>query len=371
MSPASGLPGVAFSHDIFSAQRAGGISRCMLELMRALSGVGLDWAAWAGAARNDFLDASETQAWARGRIVGRRKPGRLTGRLGAIADEFGFRDWLKRDQRIIVHRTIYPLVDLAGSDVRRVETVHDMWDERNRAHGGNRGRLRSHFKRAALRRADLIVCVSQSTRRELLSFWPWAEPKAIVIHHGVRRLSDRPEEAGRSRPYFLFVGRRGAYKNFRVAAAALRSAALHDHELLCFGGGEFTAAERALIREEGLAGRVHAIAGDDARLAGLYEAATALLYPSSYEGFGLPLLEAMIHRCPVITAPLTAMPEVAGEAALYADPGDEAAWAAALVEAAGSPAWRADMIARGAARAALFPWAASASAHEKAYSILG
>lgn len=366
----AGVQRLTFSHDIFSAQRTGGISRCMLELMRALADEAVDWTAWVGSSSNDLLEAAENEAWANGRFIRGKTQSWLLGRFTGVANEVALAGWMRRNPPSVLHRTYFPLIDLAGRGVRRVATLHDMWDERAARNGDHRAALRSHVKRAALDRADLIVCISEHTRQELVSIWPWAEPKSLVIHHGVRPLAERPFPIIRSLPFFLFVGRRSHYKNFQVAVAALAKANLPDHELVCFGDEPLSQAELEMVARYGLSERVHRVAGGDDRLAAFYESAEALLYPSSYEGFGLPLLEAMIHGCPVITTSNTALPEVAGDAAIYADPSDAAAWPEALFCLAMSNNLRSEMVKKGQDRAAMFSWSATARAHMTAYATL-
>jgi glycosyltransferase involved in cell wall biosynthesis len=336
--------------------------------MRALGGG--DWRLWAGRYRNELLDAALQEPAFAGHVLNaspRRRGGRF---IGALQNEAGFAAAMRANGAGLVHRTYYPLFDLLPRrKLRIVETLHDMWDERSDGQLAMNG-LKSRIKRRALAHADAIVCVSDSSRREMLSLWPDLAPRTHVIHHGVRPLSAQPRPAGRDRPFFLFVGRRGSYKNLPVALAGLAAAALRDHDLVCFGGGAFTAAEHAAISAAGLAGRVHQLGGNDDRLAGLYTAATALLYPSAYEGFGLPLLEAMIHDCPVIAAPLTSLPEVGGGAALYADPATPDAWGAAMARLAGEPDLATTLRRAGQARAAGFSWAHTAAAHAALYAEL-
>lgn len=369
MTPTSDAPRVAFSHDVFGAQRTGGISRSMIELMRSLAPAQVDWTAWAGAHANTMLLEAKAEGWTQGRVVDepRRRPGRIPA---ALRNEPGFARWVAREEIEIVHRTYYPVIDLVRSRTRHVETLHDMSAERPDVHNDSGAPLRSWLKRRALRRADLIVCVSEHSRDELLSIWPWTKGRVKVIPHGVRPLAENPSPAGFARPYFLFVGRRGFYKNFRVALEGLRRSGLSEHGLVCFGGGPFASAERAWIADAGLGGRVVQVDGGDARLAGLYEAASALLYPSSYEGFGLPLLEAMIHDCPAIATPLTSLPEVGGGAALYAAPDDADAWAAAMVQMACDLDAAARLRALGRERAARFSWNRAAEAHAESYRSL-
>ncbi|KAB7646304.1 glycosyltransferase family 4 protein [Polymorphobacter fuscus] len=361
---------ILFSHDIFSAQVAGGVSRCMIELMRALGGT-TDWRLWAGRYTNELLDnARHDPAIAAHLLAAHTVTG--GGRLsGSIRNEPGFVKAVRAQHATVVHRTYYPVLDLVPNrHVSRVETLMDMWDERGGAGATRLTALKTRIKHRALSRADAIVCISASSRAEMLDKWPALEARSLVIPLGVRRLSDRPLPALRKRPYFLFVGRRGTYKNFAVAVAGLRAAALDSHELLCFGGGAFDDAELATIAAAGLAGRVHQIGGGDDRLAGLYEGATALLYPSAYEGFGLPLLEAMIHDCPVIAAPLTSLPEVGGSAAVYANPAMPDEWGMEMARIGSSSAVADERRRAGRQRAAEFSWSKTAASHAALYSSL-
>jgi len=205
------------------------------------------------------------------------------------------------------------------------------------------------------------------TRNYLGNLWPWLADRSIVIPHGTSRLSDHPVPVDRARPFFLFVGRRDRYKNFMLLLNAL---ALLDGEaeLVCFGGGLLNESERATIIRLGLTARVHQTDGDDHVLAGYYQAARALLYPSLHEGFGLPLLEAMSLDCPVVAAPLTSLPEVGGDAALYADARDAHAWCDAMARLIEDGDVRDRTIVAGRARAAAFSWEATAQRHAALYS---
>jgi glycosyltransferase involved in cell wall biosynthesis len=93
--------------------------------------------------------------------------------------------------------------------------------------------------------------------------------------------------------------------------------------LVCFGGGAFTSAEKARIEKEGLSGLIHQTSGSDAMLARYYAGAAALVYPSKYEGFGLPPVEAMGFGCPIVVSNAPPMPEIVGEGGLYFEPEDE------------------------------------------------
>jgi glycosyltransferase involved in cell wall biosynthesis len=167
-------------------------------------------------------------------------------------------------------------------------------------------------------------------------------------------------------PFLLAVGTLEPRKNLRRLLGAFADAAeeLADHHLVVAGPVGWGPALRPTydpVRVK-LAGPV-----DDATLHGLYAAADGLAYPSLYEGFGLPVLEAMAHGTPVLTSDRSSLPEVAGEAALLVDPTDQAAIAAGLLRLVGDQALRARLAAAGPRRAARFTWPATAAATWAAY----
>jgi glycosyltransferase involved in cell wall biosynthesis len=164
------------------------------------------------------------------------------------------------------------------------------------------------------------------------------------------------------RPYFLVVGeRRGVegYKNVRLVFRALRDwPEAGAHELVCVGGAADIEPDFTRIAPQMHVRRL-ALSDEDLRLA--YSGAVALLFPSRYEGFGLPVAEAMACGCPVITTPLSSLPEVAGDAAIYVDPDDPRSLQEAFATVRESSR-RASMIAAGARRAAALNWADAAAA---------
>lgn len=340
----------------------------MIELMRALHNVQPDgWQVLAGINANMLLASEQPNLWYRAHVVGarRRRSGRSPVTTGR--NELALRH--RAGQVSLVHRTYHPVVDLLPSSTSVIETVHDLWDFIASDEQGARARFRRRMKLRALRRADRIVCVSQSTRNYLGELHPYLADRAVVIPHGTRRLSDMPARIVADRPFFLFVGKRDRYKNFAIVLKAM-ARMTGDTDLICFGGGAFTERERECIAALGLAVRVRQTGGDDHRLAGCYEAAVALLYPSRHEGFGLPLLEAMTHGCPVIAAPLTSLPEVGGDAALYADADDAEEWADVMSRLMQDADARHRAIAAGRVRAAGFSWDVAARRHAALYDQL-
>jgi glycosyltransferase involved in cell wall biosynthesis len=354
---------VLFSHDAFF-QQYGGVSRCVVELLRRLNGQNQAWRVIAGRYGSRFLhEMAQSEPDAVSGVWSATAPGRI---VAALHNEAKFARSVKAGKDVVVHRSYYPVIDRLPSHVPVIVTLHDMYWETPGAPRSLRHRLHSWIKQRALRRADLIICISQFTQDELASIWPEHVGKSKVIYHGVSRLALATKSVQTQTKNFIFVGDRGNRKNFAMALNGLAHSGLTDHGLLCLGGGALSKSEINLVSRLGLTGRVVQQAADDTVLASSYESAAALLYPSFYEGFGMPLIEAMLHGCPVIAAQASCLPEIGGDAALYAAPGDPHAWANALLQAI-RPEIRSQLVARGHRRAADFSWESVARQYVSEY----
>ncbi len=191
----------------------------------------------------------------------------------------------------LFHSSYYRLPRL---NVPVVTTVYDFTYER--CLSGPRRWMHSWQKFKAIRNSDSIICISHSTRRDLLEYLPEISPDIVhVVHMGVNKMFSPINQASNSvfRPFVLFVGARSGYKNFRLAVEAL--AVLPELVLLCVGGGQLIQSEMTLLNKR-IPGRwQHTSYVDDEELNRLYNQATCLIYPSAYEGFGMPILEAMVQ----------------------------------------------------------------------------
>ena len=249
-------------------------------------------------------------------------------------------------------------------------TVHDVAFLRDPDHFTAHGS--AYFHRAlniTRKRADAIIVPSQATADDCVEAGLDAS-RITVIPHG---LSHTPVTADQvedfrarwdlTRPYILWVGTREPRKNLPTLLAAYRQMEDADLDLVLVGpagwGSDPTDAPLAPDRVHVL-GRL-----DDADLACAYAGARVFTFPSLWEGFGLPVLEAMAHGTPVVTSAGTCMEEVTGDAGLLVEPTDAAALAAALRTAAGDA--HDDLAAAGIERARRFTWEASATAHAEVY----
>jgi glycosyltransferase involved in cell wall biosynthesis len=267
----------------------------------------------------------------------------------------------------IIHRTYYYPVPRAPHGARTVLTVYDMIHEKFPQDFPAHDPIRN-WKAHAVARADHVICISENTRRDLLALHDIPPERVSVIHLSHDSLAelpgDEPAAAFRHRllgadvPYLLYVGSRAPYKNFTgLVAAYAASPWLRDSfRLLSFGGGPFSAAEEAMLVRAGVAQQVTQISGADALLANCYRHAALFVYPSLYEGFGLPPLEAMSLDCPVACSNSSSIPEVVGDAAALFDPLDPDSIRTVLERVLSSDKLLGEYVTRGALRSRLFCW---------------
>jgi len=266
---------------------------------------------------------------------------------------------------------------------RTVLTVHDLSFLRvpQYAHPV----LRAYLERVVPRsvgRADLILADSENTQRDVIDLLGVAEERVRVIYPGVearfRPVTDPTILATvrtryrLERPFILGLGTLEPRKNWAgliEAYARLVERWRVAHDLVIVGGkGWLYEPIFQKVGELGLGDRVRFVghAGDD-DLPALYSLAACLAYPSFYEGFGIPVIEAMACGTPVVTTPVSSLPEAGGEAALYVEPGDSEALAEALERVTCDEGLRAHLRAAGLAQAKRFTWEAAAQQLLAAY----
>lgn len=359
---------VAFDFTIFNYQVRGGVSKYVSRLVEELPAFNVHPKVIAPLYVNEYLPALAGKfVWGRKiapslrqEAIGRKLAQTLHAPLSRLA---------KAD---LIHESYYHSEETAPQGLPVVTTIHDMIFELNPGIEASEYQIRT--KKDALARADAIICVSENTRRDLLFFYPQYESRTTVAllgfdQHFGRRSEDFPAHP---RPYILYVGVRRDYKNFGglVAAFASSPRLRQDFDLVLVGGGPLTSEEQDRLSRAGVAGRTHHRQANDAQLAEWYHHAAVFVYPSLYEGFGIPPLEGMAAGCPVVTMKVSSIPEVCGDAVEYAAPGDADSLRMAVEAVVYSPS-RSDALRRlGQERIKLFSWAECARLTSNVYRTL-
>jgi glycosyltransferase involved in cell wall biosynthesis len=344
-----------FDYSAFVMQARGGVTRRFYELFRHIArNEEVVCKLFAGFHRNRYL--KEAPKTLRRHIVGVYLPAwMMKHRIFMPLNRALFKCyslWFKPD---ICHLT-WLITPGIPPDCKVVITVHDMIHELFPEQFAPDDRS-ARWKQQAVARADGIICVSDNTKKDLGRFFDLSRKKVTVIHHGSSLTCAVPEKFEFPSPYLLYVGsRKNSYKNFdlvlRAFCGCVENTTAH---LICFGGGPFSPLELERIDQLSLTSRVHQAEGDDAVLAGCYAGAGALIYPSQYEGFGLPPVEAMGMGCPVISSNAPPMPELLGDAALFFDPDDPSQLCERIHTMNSNPV-RDQYVAAGLQRATMFSW---------------
>jgi mannosyltransferase len=268
----------------------------------------------------------------------------------------------------LLHSSYYR-VPASGARVPLVVTVYDFIYERFTS--GLARAVHSAQKSMAIRCADVVLCISHSTRSDLLERHPGIDPgRVLVTHLSYDRSIFHPITKAERKTDLLdavvFVGARTGYKRFDLAVAAVRP---HSATSLAIVGPPLGASERSLL-DDRLPGRwryMGRLSNEQLRVA--YGSCCALIYPSDYEGFGLPLLEAMACGAPVVTNRNSSLGEVGGQAPIYSVAQTGEAYADALGAIFKEDA-RAAAVIRGLARCDDFSWSRMADETVAAYRLL-
>jgi len=349
---------ILFTHEIFSQQKYGGISRYFYETASQIAGIdGCEVEIFAPFYINAYFDDNSNV-----RPIGIKIPTvPHTGRIVRTVDNAVSRLLVKRRKDLdIFHETYYSMTDCCPRSAKRVITVYDMIDEKF-ADIFLQPVKTQQIKAHAVRRADHVICISENTRRDLIEILGIPEEKTSVVYLGssfvTQKVAAKPVKV--EKPFILYVGFRGGHKNFEGLLRAYGHSSLlkNNFSIVCFGRGDFSTSELSLAESLHISqDNILHLYGTDDMLAGLYTSAAAFVYPSLYEGFGISPLEAMSFGCPVVSANVSSLPEVVGDAAELFDPADDAEMCAAIERVVSTPERAQILVNRGYERAKQFSW---------------
>lgn len=316
---------IAFDYQTFVLQSHGGISRYFARLSQGLLNLEQEAEVFAPLHRNSYLAALPREI-VNGRRISRYPP--KTTKIILAYNQIRSRSKIAKWKPDLVHETYYSRFRSGPPACPTVITVYDMIHELFPEAFSSRDNIAA-IKRIAIDRADHVICISENTKLDLMRLYGTPAEKLSVVHLGFDKFLSRmvPQQAPGlvGRPILLYVGNRSGYKNFIgfIKAVASSKKLFSDFDIVAFGGPKFSLEELNLISSLGFVENQirHENGGDDL-LGSFYDSARAFVYPSLYEGFGIPPLEAMAHHCPVISSNTSSMPEVVGAAGEYFNPLD-------------------------------------------------
>jgi glycosyltransferase involved in cell wall biosynthesis len=361
---------ILYDHTVFQFQRYGGISRYFYELITRLSTKeDVDISLFHGFHINEYAFSEHTQnfdsywghKWKYKKPVAKY----LAHILFTMPNKILFDNYMRSSDVNIYHPTYYMKGLKQNRKVPIVLTVYDMIHELYPDQF-----IDSWFvikaKKRAIRIANVIIAISENTKKDLMRIYDVPESKIKVVYLASSLQSSNPMAIdelkngyGLKRPFILYVGDRRTYKNFKVLHNSYINHFSDDFDLVCFGGGKFKTNELKNINNRIKNGIIQ-LNGSDDLLASLYKHAFCFVYPSFYEGFGIPPLEAMSMGCPVIASNASSIPEVVDNAAILFDPHlkDELIYA---IESLYDESKRNDLIKRGFEQEQKFSWDKMAS----------
>ena len=310
---------VLYDHQMFSIQQYGGISRYFANLYSSYKGPGTVEPHIAALYSKNHYISKVDLGWPRwlGKLWLEKKSRRYRWNRRYAATQ------IKKGAYDVLHPTYYDAYFLQLVQKPYVITVHDMIYELYPQFFEATDKFVLH-KREVIEKAAHLIAISHATKADLQQLYGIADDRISVIHHGHVPLHTGTLLPNRFGNYLLFVGERSNYKNFNrmVEAVAPIIKEFSDLQLVCAGGGAFDTAEQQLLAGYGIANRCLQVSAGNELLYSLYVHARLFVFPSLYEGFGFPLLEAFEAGCPVAASNTASFREVGGEAVHYFDPND-------------------------------------------------
>jgi len=297
---------IFYDYQIFSTQRYGGISRYFYEIMKDK-----DYILPIVFNRNAYLKKG----------INFKGQTRIYNTINFILTI----SYLKKSQYDIFHPTYYNPYFLKYIKTPFVLTIHDMIHERfpKLMNPNDKTAIR---KKLLANKAQRIIAVSNKTKEDVIKILNIPESKVDVIYHGsdFNKINSNKEFSKKlPKRYIIFTGNRRGYKNFHNFVESIKDfLKKEDLYLVCAGGEVFNNEEEKFLKENEIDNKVLQFFCNDEELKALYENALFFVFPSLYEGFGIPLLEAMGSNCPILCSNTSCFPEIVQDSAVFFNPYD-------------------------------------------------
>lgn len=227
------------------------------------------------------------------------------------------------------------------------------------------------WQQESLKRADKVIAVSENTRKDVIDLFNLDPTKVSVVYHGIEPVENLNQPRLIENPYILYVGTRENHKNFdRFILAYSKLANKYKEIQIVCTWKPFSQQEYVKFKDLGISDRIVHFSANENEMNSLYQNALFYCFPSLYEGFGLPILEAMANHCPVVLSDTSCFPEIAAEAGLYFNPTDIDDIIDKLEQAITNTSLRETLVDKGIHRVANFSWEKSAQKHLEIYNTL-
>lgn len=363
---------ILYDHQIFTVQKYGGISRYFYELMKAFHNKKeISISIPLQLSNNHYISDKHfiphTNFFPQKEFRGKYRLMMQWNKMATIKT-------IKKQDFDVFHPTYYDPYFLKYIGQKPfVLTVYDMIHEKFRAFFPKNDRTTYHKKLLA-EKASRIIAISHSTKKDLIEIFGIDESKIDVVYLGNSMFPKSNSTPALKLPqkYILFVGSRDGYKNFDRFLKSVASLLLHDKELyvLCAGSGAFKAFELQQMKDLNIVSQLLQCDVNDDNLASLYQNAQLFVFPSLYEGFGIPVLESFACDCPLVCSKTSSLPEIAGEGAYYFDPNSETSMQHAISKVLNDKILRDQLVLNGRARLKNFSWKETAMQTQNIYENL-
>lgn len=357
---------ILYDHQMFSYQRFGGITKYFVELMKNM---GPDHDVKLGLlfSENHYLKENQ-QIFKTGNLLppsefrGKATLKKHLARVNNLYSQY----CIANNNFDLFHPTFYDDYYLGRLKKPFVVTVHDLIEFRYKDTFFRDSINRPPMEKV-IRRADRIIAISENTKKDLLDTFDLNPDKIDVIYHGYNK-NTRVKTPNQFGKYILYVGDRGSYKNFILFIKAVEGLLKKEGDLkvVCVGRS-FIPEEMELFVRLGIVDQLEALHVDEEILNNLYANALTFVYPSLYEGFGMPILEAFSNDCPLCLSNTSCFPEIAGEAASYFDPTDTGSILEAIEKVIYNEGYAQQLRVAGKKRLERFSWKKSAEMTLKSY----
>lgn len=355
---------VFYDYQAFFMQKFGGISRYFYELIKNRQGL-YDYSFPRSFSDNIYMNELQGE-----RNFPIKADFKGKTRIINYLNQAESKKIIKKGAFEIFHPTYYDSYFLNSLNGKKfVLTIHDMIHEIFPENFSKKDRTKELKKKLAFK-AERIIAISESTKNDIIKFYPDLNPEKIdVVYHGnpfeKAELSFSASE--KNGPYILFTGQRGGYKNFTLFVKAVAPLLKKYNLKLKCTGHSFNREEQELFDTLKISDRCECTFASDDELKKLYANALVFAFPSLYEGFGFPILEAFSCGCPVALSCASCFPEIAGDSAIYFDPNSETDIRNKIENIITSESARSELIKKGFERAKTFSWQKCAAETSKVY----